>query len=350
MTSSSASLDAFAREDGTIEELRRVCARLARQLEQEKVRKSELVEAVYRAASDAIAGLSIPAVEKPEKDRRRGTAETAVILLSDLQCGKRTPTYNTDVCEQRVEMYADKVLKLTNIQRSDHPVREARLWLLGDLLEGEDIFAGQPHQIDASLYQQVAVDVPRIVSNFVRRMASHFDRLHVVGVPGNHGHIGGRGWKNYNQETNTDRIAYTICEGLLRSEKRVTWHIPSGNGERNWFAIDQIGSYRAMLIHGEQFRGGGFAGFPFYGAGRRIWSWKAGGLGEDFTDVYAGHWHQNVTLTLNKTILRVNGTTESSNDYAREELAAAGRPSQRLLFVHPEHHVTAEYICWLDQV
>ena len=55
-------------------------------------------------------------------------------------------------------------------------------------------------------------------------------------------------------------------------------------------------------------------------------------------------------MTFNTVQLRIAGSPESVNTYAAEVLAAAGRPSQTLVFVHPEKGiVTAEYNCWLDQ-
>jgi hypothetical protein len=54
-------------------------------------------------------------------------------------------------------------------------------------------------------------------------------------------------------------------------------------------------------------------------------------------------------MTFNTVQLRISGSPESLNTYAAESLAAVGRPSQALLFVHPEKGmVTAEYNCWLD--
>jgi hypothetical protein len=124
--------------------------------------------------------------------------------------------------------------------------------------------------------------------------------------------------------------------------------MPDPRGERNWYAIDRIGNYSSLLFHGDQIRGG-FAGFPWYGLAKKVWGWASGAIAEPFIDVELGHWHQPVTMPLNSRIARVNGSTESDNTYAQEQLAAAGRPCQRLLFVDPERgRVTAEYLVWLD--
>ena len=70
----------------------------------------------------------------------------------------------------------------------------------------------------------------------------------------------------------------------------------------------------------------------------------------DFDDVYIGHFHTPTKMTFNTIQMRISGSPESTNTYASESLAAIGRPSQPLMFVHPEKGiVTAEYNCWLDK-
>ena len=242
--------------------------------------------------------------------------------------------------------YAEKVIRLTDIQRADHPVRTAHVWLLGAIVENEDIFPGQSWLVDASLYRQVAVDGPRITVNFLRRLLGHFDALVVYGIIGNHGRIGRKGV--YSPETNADRILYRIVQQLLQEEKRITWVIPDGMGERGWYAVDRIGAYSCMLFHGDQIRGGGFAGFPFYGLAKRVWGWRSGGIPDSFRDVAFGHWHQPIQVPLNHTIAWGTGSPESSNTWLQENFAASGSPSQRLNFVSPKRGiVTNSYIVWL---
>jgi hypothetical protein len=57
-----------------------------------------------------------------------------------------------------------------------------------------------------------------------------------------------------------------------------------------------------------------------------------------------GHWHQLARIPLNSKSVWVNGSTESTNTYASENLAAQSEPSQWLLFVDPRAgRVTASY-------
>lgn len=327
------------------DDLRNVNRRLLIQLEKAKATRQELVEAVYNAAKDAASTLVLSPIPKPPKDKRKSKPEVAVAMLSDWQLGKRTPTYSSEVCEERVQRYADKVVALADIQRADHPVREIRVWLLGDLVEGELIFPGQAHRIDASLYRQVAVDGPRILADFLRRMLGSFDRVHVTAVIGNHGAIGGPVRREMHPESNADSMLHRIVAQIL-IDPRLTWNIADPAGERGWYAVDHIGNYSALLFHGDQVRGG-FAGMPWYGFYKKVLGWRQ--ILEPFTDAACGHWHQAARLPLNEVTVRVNGSTESDNTYAMEQLSAAGRPSQWLYFVEPERgRVSAEYCVYLD--
>jgi predicted phosphodiesterase len=348
LTDDDVTLEQILQEEATIASLRSSNLKLLQQLEKAKTHKAEVVQAVYDAASAASSALTLKPVAKPARDNRKRAEEVAVAVLSDWQLAKITPTYDSATCEQRVEKYAEKVVELTDIQRLDHPVRKLHVWVLGDIIEGELIFPGQHWLIDSSLYMQVCVDGPRILGNFIRTMLANFDEVHVTAVIGNHGRLGGRAAKDMNGESNGDRMLYRITQQLLAGEKRVTWNIPDGDRERNWYAVAEVGNYSCMLFHGDQIRGG-FAGFPYYGLAKKVWGWKAGAIPEHFDDVYFGHWHTPVKSTLNNVIARCSGSTESYNSLRPESLAAMGRPSQPLMFVHPDKGiVTAEYTVWLS--
>lgn len=328
--------------------------RTQKQLSEEKRRTTQLESAVYRAAHDASLTVRYEPVAAPPADRRRKhTPEVAVPWLSDLQLGKRTPDYDSDVAAERIERYGDKVLAIVEMQRSMRPVREAHVWMTGDIVEGEDIFPGQPWQIDSSLYMQTVKNGPEILGSFLRRMLGAFDKVHVTSVIGNHGRIGRKGQSH--PETNTDRMCYEITKQRLADEDRLSWDNPEPgqSGDRGWYAVDTIGNYSCLLVHGDQFRGS--LGIPFYGIRKKVLGWKA--MGSDgnlafphFQDLAFGHWHQPFSMTINGIGVRGIGSPESRNDYAAENMAGMSRPSQRLLFVEPDEGVvTSEYPeIWLD--
>lgn len=352
--------DPFSGEKiGSDTELRIAYTKLLKEYEKIKTKQQELADAVYRAVRDDIALNKVKPTPPPKSDRRKASSseEVAVAVLADWQLAKVTPDYNTQVCEERILLFGEKVCSLTEIQRMHHPVRKLHVWILGDIVEGELIFPGQSFLIDGGIYRQVTIDGPRILKNFFTRMLEFFESVHVTCVIGNHGRLTGRSKGDYDPESNADRMLYQITNMLFEDEPRITFNIPDGRGERNFYAIDKIGNYSTLLIHGDQFNGINSISM----LKSKVYGWKVGAIqktsveddnfeiNEHFDDVYMGHFHTPSKFTFNTVQLRISGSPESTNTYAIERLGAVGRPSQPLLFVHPEKGiVTAEYNCWLD--
>jgi hypothetical protein len=121
-------------------------------------------------------------------------------------------------------------------------------------------------------------------------------------------------------------------------------------GERHWYAVERIGNYSCMLVHGDQFGGRMQGALSLIGVRRIANGWRSGAIPEPFQDIAFGHWHSLLEVPLNgKSIARCSGSPESYNTFAQEALAAMSSPSQRLLFVHPGRGlVTAEHKVWLD--
>ena len=320
-----------------IERLKAAHRKALRKLDDRDLQKRELIEAVYQAAQEAATAMNLKPVAPPKADKRQADDEVAILILSDWQLGKITPTYNSEICADRILQLAEKVNKLVEIQRKAHPVKEIRVYLLGDLIEGEDIFPGQAHLVDASLYNQV-FHGGEILAGLIRTLAGSFENVKVVGVIGNHGRLGRKG--TFHPESNADAMMYRIASMLVKEQKNVEWVETLAKGERAWFATDEVKGKTWFLFHGDQVSGG-FAGFPWYGFGKKLQGWNM--TVAPFHYSVAGHFHTPTRMYLNGITHWSGGSTESSNTYAQEQLASAGEPCQWLLFQHPEG-VTAEYL------
>lgn len=335
------------RQGRAVSELKRENARLLRSLDKAKVRTKDMVDAVYRAAKDAADQVEYEPVSPPKKDQRKKEPETAVLLVSDWQLGKRTPSYSSEVCARRVALYADRVRRLVGIQRAERPIRKVVVCLLGDMVEGELIFPGQEHRIDASLFRQVMLDGPEILGTLLRDMLAYFESVEVHDVIGNHGALGGPGRKHYHPESNADAMLYEATRKMLAGEKRLTWEANYRPGERAWYRMVTIGQHNYFLFHGDQMRGGGFAGLPYYGFDRAVNAWGGGVIPVQFKHAFCGHWHKLASIPINKRILWINGSTESDNEWLREELKSQSDPGQWLLFAHDRRGITIEHRVWL---
>lgn len=327
------------------EGLRDTIRRLARQLDSAKASRDELVQAVYSAAKDAASSMVIPPVQKPAQDKRTGRPEVAICLVADWQWGKTTPEYNSEIAAERINRYGEKVVKLIETQRTHHPVREARLYLLGDLCEGEEIFPGQSHRIDASLYVQM-FSAAEALAKLVRTIAATVETVRVVGAIGNHGALGGPIRKSYHPESNADAMLYNIARMLCKEENRIQWPETFVAGERAWYATDEVFGHKWFLFHGDQIKGGAF-GFPWYGFGKKLLGWATSVA--PFSYSASGHFHVPVRFVMNAITHWGAGSPESANSFAQEYLASGGqKPSQWLIFQN-EYGITAEYLVNLEK-
>lgn len=305
-----------------------------------KSKSSAIVEAVYKAANDALLAKTPLKIKPPKKDTRKGKAEVALIHLTDWQAGKKTVSYGLQTLAERIQLMVDKSLQLTNIQRAHHPVRDCVVLLGGDMVEGIGIFPGQAYEVEAHLFEQL-FEVVQIIERTVHELAANFENVKVVCEFGNHGRLGRKG--DMPGGDNIDRMAYRIAMDNCAHLKNVTWQM-SGD----WYQMVEVGAYKAMLVHGDEINSYG-GNVPAFGILRKCNAW-ATGVVEEFQDVYMGHFHTPMSLTMaNGGRVFVSGSPESHNEYARVFVAAVGKPSQRLHFIDPEKgRVTAEYTIWLD--
>jgi len=323
------------------EQLRNALQRQQRATATAKRKTEDLVAAVYQAASDAAISFGKPSkVSRPPSDKRKGGEEVALIHATDWQLGKKTGSYDIETCEKRIMQFAGKIEKLTNIQRADHPVKKCHVMFGGDMVEGTSIFPGQAWEVEAHLFEQLFATA-RLMESFVNHMLSIFDEVSVTCEYGNHGRLGRKGENPAGD--NIDRMAYSIAGDKFADNKRVSWKT-SGD----WYQTVEIGKYRALLVHGDEIKSFG-GNTPAFGILRKCNQW-ASGVVESFQDVYMGHFHTPMTLTMaNGGQIYVSGSPESENAYAAEFVAATGQPSQRLHFVSPDAgKVTASYLVWLD--
>lgn len=322
-------------------ELRDALRRAQRQAAKRQVDRDQLVAAVYTACRDAaLAHGPAPKIVAPKRDRRANRAEVALLHLTDWQTGKQTQSYNMDVTRRRVMQAATKAVELAELQRSSHPVRECHVMLGGDMIEGVGIFAGQAFEVEASAFEQV-IHTAGTIASVVTHLLEHFERVHVWEEIGNHGRIGRKGDAPHGD--NLDRMSYTLARSQVTSD-RLTWHPYGGDIGTHV----EIGNYTAFLFHGDEIKSFG-GNTPAFGILRKLNAW-ATGVVAPFNDAYGGHFHTPMTLTMaNAGRIFMTGSPESDNGYAKEFVAAVGKPSQRLHFVDPDKgRVSGEYVLWLD--
>lgn len=334
-------LDKLAPE---IVELKVALQRTQKQLQQAKQRTEELVSTTIQACRDAILAqddltpIPAPQVAKGSKKKQ----EVALWHMTDWQGAKQTTSYNSKVMRKRVLQFAQTAIRITDIQRADHPVNDCVIMFGGDMVEGLFNFPGQAFEIDATLFEQY-VTVSRLLVDVVRYALTHYEKVTVIAEWGNHGRIGSKR-DNVPRSDNFDRMCYELARQLLNNEKRLNWQECPNDIQQV-----QIGNYKALLIHGDEVGRNGFASPN--AIVQHVNRWRSGAYNWDFRDVYIGHYHTHAEWPManGQGSIYQTGSTESDNRYAGVMLAASATPSQRLHFIDPtKGRVTAGYKVWLD--
>jgi hypothetical protein len=156
-------------ESNDIKELRSAMLRLQKQLKQAKERTEDLVHTTHQAAFDAMLTFGkITPVKDPVKDKRESKPEVALWHMTDWQGAKR-PSYNSEVMRKRVLEFCEKAVRITDIQRKDHPVKEVYVCFGGDMVEGLFNFPGQAFEVDSTLFEQY-VNVSRLLIYLIKNI------------------------------------------------------------------------------------------------------------------------------------------------------------------------------------
>ena len=329
--------------DSELEAVKKTAQRLARENHKLRQGTEALVKATFEGSYQAFMIQGWPGVTALARDKRKKRTEVALWHMTDWQGSKVTTSYNSQVMEERVLRFVNKAETITEIQRTDHPVKDCTIMFGGDMVEGLFNFATQAFEIDQTIFGQF-VSVSKLIVEVVRRALEIYEHVTVVAEWGNHGRIGSKR-DNVPKADNIDRMCYEMARQLLAGESRLTWQDCPEDIQRV-----AIGNYRALLMHGDEVGRAGFASpSAWQAAGNR---WKAGAYKWDFQDIYLGHYHKHAQENLSDGMSAIywTGSTESDNRYARDSMAASGVPSQRLHFIDPDKgRVTSIYQVWLDE-
>lgn len=266
----------------------------------------------------------------------------ALVHVTDVQLGKITSSYDTEICEGRMMELARSVASCVNVHHKSAGVKRLHVFFGGDMVEGETIFAHQPHVIDSSVYDQACKNGPRIFTQMLAYWLGEFEQIKVSCVRGNHGRPGTKHSGNH-PRTNWDSVLYEmtkVCIERLMAQNKVPASRLDFRIAEEFYLVDDILGHKVLLVHGDQINGGAF-GFPWYGLAKRMGGW-ADSIPEDWRHVFLGHFHQYASGDINGRGWYAGGTPESSNDFALEVLAAAGLPKQRLQLWTRKHGVVVD--------
>jgi hypothetical protein len=288
--------------------------------------------------------ITIPPMPRASK---KPSLETAVLHIADPQLGKETESYNMKVAKKRMMTLAQKTVRITETRRNSANIPDLHLYLGGDMVEGEDIFPHQAHLIDCPLLEQAVKEGPLILVSLILFLLEHFRKIHVKSVPGNHGKAG----KRLHPRTNWDTVVAEVVRGILLGcnefprrelKDRLTFEI----ADKDFFVVDTLpGGWGNLLVHGHQIKG--YSVFPFYQAGLKVARW-ADIIEKPWDYLFFGHYHTFGKLVINYRLWLSNGSIETDNEYAREQIGSQNHPCQRLCFFNASQGLIADHQVFVE--
>jgi hypothetical protein len=201
-------------EEPSLLALRRENSVLTQQLQKRQGNADLLIAKFEQWVEDNPIELEVP--KKPKRDASKNKdSEVAVLVISDVQLAKRTPTYNMAIAEQRLMKMIQKTVHITNVRRKAANINKLKVFFVGDLVEGETIFPHQAWETEANLMVQACREFPRMTAQLLLHAAEHFDSVETHWVSGNHGRchddvtelLTREGWKTHDQLIEGELVA-----------------------------------------------------------------------------------------------------------------------------------------------
>lgn len=242
--------------------------------------------------------------------------------------------YNFPISCARAERYVDTVVEWTTDTLAPK-FNFTDLWVLayGDHTSGEIHGHAQRSYYRNQFKNTYAI--AQLHAMMYRDLAPHFEKVHVVYLPGNHGR---RSLKKdfHGAHDNWDYLIGELARIHCRDIPNIDFLIPDA------FSCNlDINGVGFNLSHGDDVKGNG--GIPFYGMVRRQKNLIALGAvqgGPNIRYFCMGHHHVAATLSDINGELLVNGAWPGTDSYAFNSFAGYREPAQWIHGVNPRHGIT----------
>ena len=273
-----------------------------------------------------------------------GDKHAAVALLSDVHMGEVVEAgetnglanYDMATCYERAQIWVEKVVGLTELRRSRMDIPDLHLFMLGDIISG-DIHDELSNSNEVPVIVQTQ-EAARLFSSAALTLSQHYENVYISVVAGNHGRMKKKPYYKNKQIANWDVLVGQIMALRLKNQSNIHFHIP----EAFWTIRDVLGT-KFFLMHGDGVKS--WNSIPWYGVDRVTKS-LLDMVGRDvmFDRVAMGHFHNPVDTES----WHINGSFKGGDEYSIGAVYAAGRPSQTMLYVHPEMGVVSTERVYLD--
>lgn len=269
----------------------------------------------------------LPKIKRLRFPKAKGDPEHFVLLVSDLQAGHKTKSFNLRILGERVKRLVKHTLLVTDLHRRSHPVPRLSIFLMGDLIQHERIGAlVSLDELEDTVKVQLFDAVIPYLTEAIYTLAGEFEEIDIYCVRGNHGSYG----KFAATTTNWDDVAYRFLEMSFKKSDHIKFHIAD-----NFYQLAEIEGYKFLMLHGDDIRS--WMNLPWYGVTQKAMRWYQSIVHFDY--LCLGHFHTFAAFDWNNTEIIMNGTFCTDDAYALKKLGMGGTPKQILFSVHKDYGV-----------
>ena len=239
--------------------------------------------------------------------------------------------YNRPIADQRIRRAFEGAVTMSRDYLSGVQYEGFNLFLGGDLLSG--IIHEELRETNEAAITESIVSVVEPLEAGIALLASHFGKVHVSAVVGNHGR-NTRKPRSKNRATDSfDWLVAKMVERGLKGTAGVTFNISQAAD-----AHVTLYTHRYCLTHGDQFVGGsGISGALsplMLGTHRK--SKRDAATGNEWDTLVMGHFHTSYFL---KGLI-VGGSIVGYNEYAYGGNLAYEEPQSAFWLTTPERGIT----------
>lgn len=205
-------------------------------------------------------------------------------------------------------------------QINERDVDEVVLLLGGDLVEGEDIFDGQAHQIDQTLEDQIKSS-RSVYFESIKRLRNRTELpVKIVCVSGNHGDLG------VTSNLNADDLIYSSLEDMIDISDLTD--VKFVRSDRSDYTIFNFRDYKGYLTHGEN-------RLNHIGTSSPQSDWL--GIKDEFGFdlAFRGHYHTQKIESVNGTPIIMTNSRKPGDDYT-DKIATFGKTGNAIYFADDE--------------
>lgn len=320
-----------------VKELERQQGILQRALVKEETRTSVVLSRVEDYLAD-YPNVPVEPLYGSTRVEGGGRATEMHLCLSDTQAGKWENGIGFDVLiNDYLPRYAEKAIRIAEIQRQEGPVDTLYIHALGDLVEGCRIYPGQRNHLDRaysgdSQVHQVLNLAEAIAAKVVQPLRSHFREMVFANALGNHGRNGTREDPSL-QKDNNDYLVARIVQ-LMCSHLDIKWVIP----EEDRYAVSSLG-WNIGGIHGHQFRSNAQTSIEPV-----VLRWDAiRWFGKPLDVLLCGHLHHAASVEMQGIEFIRNAAADGGSEWYTGTTGVWSPPSQELFFVSREFGIDSRH-------